>query len=135
MLDAFPLYVDLPAADLARAKAWYLEKLGFTPLIEGPFGLLYRSGGMYFRIYRTDAAGSARNTAASWIVDDVTALVRVLRTRNVRFEEYAAESAGPTTVNGIARSSDGAASAWFRDSEGNILSINQLPPGMHLTPG
>lgn len=135
MLDAFPLYVDLPAADLARAKEWYRAKLGFAPVIEGPFGLLYRSGGIFFRIYRTDAAGSARNTAASWIVDDVAALVRVLRTRDVQFEEYAAESTGPTTVDGIARSSDGAASAWFRDSEGNILSINQLAPGMPLTSG
>jgi predicted enzyme related to lactoylglutathione lyase len=135
MLDAFPLYVDLPAADLARAKAWYWAKLGFAPLIEGPFGLLYRSGGIFFRIYRTDAAGSARNTAASWIVDDVAALVGLLRTRDVRFEEYAMGTAGPTTIDGIARSSDGAASAWFRDSEGNILSLNQLAPGMQLAPG
>ena len=135
MLDAYPLYVDLPAVDLARAKAWYRAKLGFAPVLEGPFGLVYRSGGIFFRIYRTDAAGTARNTAASWIVDDVAALVHVLRAREVRFEEYSAESGGPPTIDGIARSSDGAASAWFRDSEGNILSINQLGAAMHLTPG
>jgi catechol 2,3-dioxygenase-like lactoylglutathione lyase family enzyme len=132
MLDAFPLYVDLPASDLARAKAWYELKLGFTPLMEAPFGLLYRSGGIFFRIYRTDAAGSARNTAASWIVDDVVAAVAELRTRGVRLEEYAMGNAGPTTIDGVARSADGAVSAWFKDSEGNILSLNQLAPGTTL---
>lgn len=37
---------------------------------------------------------------------------------------------GPTTENGVSRDPNGGAAAWFTDSEGNILSIAQLPPGM-----
>jgi hypothetical protein len=55
-----------------------------------------------------------------------------LRARGVRFEEYAMGNAGPTTIDGVAHSADGAVSAWFKDGEGNILSLNQLPPDMTL---
>jgi len=55
-------------------------------------------------------------------VDDVAAEVRELKARGVVFEEY--DMPGIKTVNGIA-SAGGAKTAWFKDSEGNILAISQ----------
>ena len=48
------------------------------------------------------------------------------------FEDYAMGDAGPTTENGIARDPTGGAAASFTDSEGNVLALTQLPPGMTL---
>ncbi len=135
MLGSYPIYVDLPANDLARARDWYESKLGLSPIGQLGPGFLYASGGVPFHIYQTEAAGSARNTAASWIVPDLDRVVAHLRSRGVRFEEYAMGDKGPTTVDGVARQASGAATAWFKDSEGNVLGINQLPPGVSLSDG
>lgn len=127
MLDSFPIYVDLPASDLARARAWYEHVLGLTPITAFGAGFLYRSGGVPFYLYQTDAAGSARNTAATWLVDDLGATMAVLRGRGLEFQDYETPDGGPTTTDGVARSPDGAVAAWFQDSEGNTLGISQLP--------
>jgi catechol 2,3-dioxygenase-like lactoylglutathione lyase family enzyme len=123
MLGEFGIGVTLPAADLERARAWYEQKLGLIPMHEWAGGLRYRSGSSFFDIYPTSLAGTAKNTAAGWDVDDVARVVEELRSRGVVFEEY--DFPGLKTVNGIAEM-DGERAAWFIDSEGNILSISQL---------
>jgi hypothetical protein len=55
-----------------------------------------------------------------------------MRSQGVVFEDYDMGEQGPTTENGVARGPDGGASAWFTDSEGNILALTELPPGMDL---
>ena len=123
MLGEHGIGVTLPAADLERARRWYEEKLGLTPAKEWPMGLRYRSGSSFFDLYPTQHAGTAKNTAAGWDVDDLEGVVAELRERGVVFEEY--DFPGLRTVNGIAEM-DGERAAWFVDSEGNILSISQL---------
>ena len=58
--------------------------------------------------------------------------MRELRAKGVTFEDYAIGDQGPTTENGVARVPNGGAAAWFKDSEGNILALTELPPGMEL---
>ncbi|WOH20420.1 VOC family protein [Paenarthrobacter sp. GOM3] len=115
----------LPAQDIARARAYYSEKLGLEP--ENPDAddnLQYRCGdGTGFFIYQTSNAGTAKNTQIGWMVDDVAAAVAELRDKGVKFEDY--DFPGLKTENGIATMPDGTAAAWFLDSEGNILSLNQ----------
>jgi catechol 2,3-dioxygenase-like lactoylglutathione lyase family enzyme len=123
MLGEFGIGVTLPASDLERARAWYEQKLGLTPVHKWAGGLRYRSGSTFFDIYPTSQAGTAKNTAAGWDVDDVARVVEELRARGVEFQEY--DFPGLKTVNGIAEM-DGERAAWFVDSEGNILSISQL---------
>ena len=132
MLSQFPLYVDIPAADAIRARRWYEERLGLTPLTEFQGVLLYMSGGVPFYLYETVAAGHATHTVASWIVEDIASLMEDLRFRGIDFENYDQGDSGPTTVNGVATGQDGALAAWFKDSEGNVLGLVQLPPGMTL---
>ncbi len=73
-------------------------------------------------MYPSPGAGTSRASTAFWAVDDVEAEVAALRARGVVFEEY--DMPGLKTKNGIA-SAGGAKTAWFKDTEGNILAISQ----------
>jgi catechol 2,3-dioxygenase-like lactoylglutathione lyase family enzyme len=113
----------LPAADLERAKAWYADKLGFEPTNEMPgFVLDYRSGDTRFEVYKTEFAGTAKNTVAVWRLAGIRDEVGRLRGRGVTFEEY---DFGPEgrTVGGILAEGESDLNAWFVDSEGNILAL------------
>jgi catechol 2,3-dioxygenase-like lactoylglutathione lyase family enzyme len=120
----------IPVKDLARAKAFYAEKLGLTPAEERPGGLLYVCGSGQFALFESVASSSGEHTQVAWDVADIEATVADLRARGVVFEEYA--FAGLRTVNGIAEvqgnyasKGTGERAAWFRDSEGNLLAIGQ----------
>lgn len=124
MLAQSNVYAIAPAADLQRARTFYREMLGLEPVSEEMMGvLLYQTGeGSTFIIYETPSAGTAQNTAFGWDVSDVDAEVAALREKGVKFEEY--DMPGLKTENGIA-TAGGVRAAWFKDSEGNILSVTQ----------
>ena len=122
MLSNDKFVAMLPVSDLDRAKRWYSEKLGFEPLAEDNGGAHYRSGTARFDLYATQFAGTAQHTQAGWMVDDIERTVEQLQGRGVVFEEY--DFPGLKTVEGIADLGYERA-AWFKDSEGNILSLGQ----------
>jgi predicted enzyme related to lactoylglutathione lyase len=129
-----PLFASLPAHDIERAKRWYEEKLELTPMLDmGAAGLIYRTAGSQWLIYQTPAAGTGKQTVGGFVVPDIDETMRDLRAKGVTFEDYAMGDEGPTTENGVARDPSGGASAWFKDSEGNILAVTQLPPGMSMS--
>ena len=132
-LTASPLFASLPAHDIERAKRWYEEKLGLTPIADlGVAGQLYQTGGTPWLIYQTPSAGTARHTLGGWVVANIDDTMRELRAKGVTFEDYALGELGPTTENGVARDPSGGASAWFKDSEDNILALTQVPAGMEV---
>ena len=89
MLDRFRVYAVLPATDLARAKAWWEEKVGMTPATEDPGGLWYACAeGTWVVITPSGFAGTAQNTAISFTVTEVERLMEELRASGVVFEEY-----------------------------------------------
>ncbi|MBA2757104.1 MAG: VOC family protein [Chloroflexi bacterium] len=131
MLKDAPVYATLAASEIGRARRWYEEKLEMTPVVDmGDEGLIYRSGGAMFSIYKSAGAGTARNTVATIVVGDLDAVVADLRGRGVVFEDYAMGDEGPTTTDGVASDPNGGKAAWFKDSEDNIVALAQLPPGM-----
>lgn len=117
----------LPAADIARARDFYREKLGLEP--ENPDAkdnLQYKCGaGTGFLLYETPNAGSAKNTQIGWMVDNLPASVAELQAKGVVFEDY--DFPGLKTERGIATLPDGTSAAWFLDTEGNILSLTYMP--------
>ncbi|HEU5471494.1 MAG TPA: VOC family protein [Actinophytocola sp.] len=130
MLDDADVSTRLPAADLARARAFYADKLGLEPVEERPGGLLYRCRTGSFSLFESAGAPSGDHTQMAWMVDDIEATVARLRARGVVFEEY--DVPGLRTVNGIAEIDGqypslgtGERAAWFRDSEGNLHGIGQ----------
>jgi catechol 2,3-dioxygenase-like lactoylglutathione lyase family enzyme len=123
-LDVMPV---LPAKDINRARDFYRDKLGLEPAtVVDEDNLVYRCGnGSGFLLYRTDNAGTAKNTQMGWATSDVEREVEELRGRGVVFEDY--DFPGLKTENGIATLPDLGKAAWFLDSEGNILNISSLP--------
>ena len=76
-----------------------------------------------FLLYPSSGAASGAHTQAAWLVDDLSAMVAELRDRGVVFEDY--DVPGLKTVDGIADLGY-ERSAWFKDSEGNLLALGQL---------
>jgi catechol 2,3-dioxygenase-like lactoylglutathione lyase family enzyme len=123
MLQKSPMYAYIPVTDVARARRFYEEKLGFTPGREVAGGVSYEfAGGTACFLYPTPNAGTSRASQAFWTVDDVEREVAELKARGVTFEEY--DMPGLKTTNGIA-TAGGAKSAWFKDTEGNIMALIQ----------
>jgi catechol 2,3-dioxygenase-like lactoylglutathione lyase family enzyme len=117
------MYAYLPAKDVARARRFYEDKLGFKPKREVAGGVVYEfAAGTACFLYPTPNAGTSAASQAFWQVADVEREVAELRAKGVIFEEY--DMPGMRTTNGIVNGG-GAKSAWFKDSEGNILAIIQ----------
>jgi catechol 2,3-dioxygenase-like lactoylglutathione lyase family enzyme len=131
MLQTSNVAARIPAGDLERAKAFYADKLGLAPAEERPGGLRYRCGSGEFSLFQSSGTASGGHTQMAWAVDDIEAAVAELRARGVVFEEY--DLPGLRTVHGIAevagnypsKGGVGERAAWFRDSEGNLLSLGQ----------
>lgn len=113
--------VMLPASDVARARAFYEDKLGFTPVSVEVYGTRYRlaNGGEVF-LYKSDYAGSAGHTLMSFASPDLEADMAELRGRGVSFIDY--DLPGLKTEGGIATFGP-VKNAWARDTEGNILGF------------
>jgi catechol 2,3-dioxygenase-like lactoylglutathione lyase family enzyme len=123
MLEDLPVHTTVPASDLARARAWYEEKLELTPAREEPGGLIYQQRDSWFLLFPSGGAGTAQHTVMGFTTPDIEQEVAGLKARGVVFEEY--DLPGLKTENSIATAGP-VRSAWFRDSEGNILGIVQL---------
>lgn len=124
MLKELDIIAVLPAKDIARARDFYKDVLGLEPSDSmDEENLVYQCGnGTTFLLYKTDNAGTAKNTQMGWGTDNIEGEVEELRGRGVVFEEY--DFPGLKTANGIASTPVGKA-AWFTDSEGNILNLFQ----------
>jgi len=121
MLQRSPMYAYIPATDVARARQFYEQKLGFKASREVAGGVTYEfANGTACFLYPTPNAGTSKASQAFWQVDDVEREVRELKSRGVTFEEY--DMPGMKTKDGIANAG-GAKAAWFKDTEGNILAI------------
>ncbi len=122
MLSNLEIYAVIPASDLGRAREFYEDKLGLKPDEERDEGVLYKVNNSKFLLYETSFAGTAQNTAATWVTSDLDADMVELRSRGVVFEDY--DLPGLKTENGVA-TSEGGRAAWFKDSEGNILALSE----------
>ena len=123
MLTNSTIVPYIPVADVARARKFYEGKLGLKPREEYAGGVIYECGnGSWVFMYPSAGAGTSKASTAFWAVDDVAAEVADLKARGVVFEEY--NMPGIKTVNSIA-TGGGAKTAWFKDSEGNILAVSQ----------
>jgi catechol 2,3-dioxygenase-like lactoylglutathione lyase family enzyme len=123
MLERFTVHATIPCSDLERAKAWYRDKLGLTPASEDVGGAYYECGeGTSFGLFPTPYAGTAKNTQMEWSVPDIQAIVGELKASGVAFERF--DMDGVEWDGDIARMGPFKA-CWFKDSEGNTLSITE----------
>ena len=122
-----PLTAALPASDLERAKTWYSEKLGLEPVEEDGYGgAHYEAGGTHFIVFLSPFAGTNQATAAGFNVENFDEVIDHLRSKGVTFEDVDFGDLGKT-VDGVISTPDGEnKAAWFKDSEGNILSVSNM---------
>jgi catechol 2,3-dioxygenase-like lactoylglutathione lyase family enzyme len=111
------------ASDPERAKKFYRDTLGL-PLVseELPFALVFDAHGTMLRVAIAKEVVPARYTVLGWQVPDIVAAARTLSEAGVRFERYPGMEQDEL---GIWAAPGGAHVAWFKDPDGNTLSISQ----------
>jgi catechol 2,3-dioxygenase-like lactoylglutathione lyase family enzyme len=112
----------LPASDQERARRFWSDVFGLTPIRSDMGGDFYVVGGVPLLVYETQFAGTAQNTSFGLFTDDLDRDMAALREKGVTFNEY--DLPGLKTENGVV-DMDGERGAWFNDSEGNIISLGQ----------
>ena len=122
MLASFPVVATMPAVDIQRARRYYSDTLGLKPVqVPFPDGALFEAGkGSQIYLYQRGQT-KADHTAATFTVENIEQVVDDLTLRGVIFEQYDMGEL-KTDARGIAVFGSNK-SAWFKDSEGNILGL------------
>ncbi len=109
--------------DPDRARKFYCDALGL-PLIhdELPFALVFDVGGTMLRVTVVESLKPAPFTVLGWQVPDIATAVKALQSAGVEFQRYAGM---PQDELGVWTSPSGAKIAWFKDPDGNTLSLSQ----------
>jgi catechol 2,3-dioxygenase-like lactoylglutathione lyase family enzyme len=107
----------------AKAKRFYRDKLGLRLVEASPFALVFDAHGTMLRVTPVDKVAAAGYTVLGWQVPDIVDAVKRLRKAGVRFERY--DGMGQDKL-GVWQSPSGARIAWFKDPDGNTLSITML---------
>jgi catechol 2,3-dioxygenase-like lactoylglutathione lyase family enzyme len=112
----------LAVKDLAVARKFYEGALGLKPVdTQGDEAVTYKSGSSTVIVYRSQYARTNQATGANWLVGkDLDRIVQVLADRGVPFEHY--DLPGLTRTGHIHSAGD-FKTAWFKDPDGNILSL------------
>ncbi len=130
-LGDYPAMAVLRADDYERAKRFYTEVLGLTPkeVMSGPTteSILMAGDGTGVMLYERPGMPAPENTTLGFGVpaDKFDAVMAELRSKGVVFEDYDIPEIGLKTVDGVV-DMDGGKGAWFKDTEGNIVSINSM---------
>jgi catechol 2,3-dioxygenase-like lactoylglutathione lyase family enzyme len=107
--------------DLTNAARFYEETLGLSRVdAEADEVIVFESGDTIINVYRSSFAGTNKATTLTWAVDDVDEVVRTLKGKGVSFEHY---DLPDTRRDGDVHVSGDIKVAWFKDPDGNILSV------------
>ncbi|MEO5589846.1 MAG: VOC family protein [Gemmatimonadaceae bacterium] len=121
MLNRADAIATIAVKDLTAARSFYEDKLGFE-FVQGDEEMVrrYRSGGSSLLVYKSEFAGTNQATTATWAVDDVDKTATALKEKGIVFEHY--DFPG-VTLEGDVHVMGERRNAWFKDPDGNILSI------------
>lgn len=122
MLAASRMIGFVPTKDSEKAREFYEGKLGFRFVSDDPFALVMRAGETMIRIAKAKDFTPAAYTVLGWEVQKMEAIIGWLKDRGVVFEKY------PFVQDqelGIWTTPTGDKVAWFKDPDGNVLSLSQ----------
>jgi catechol 2,3-dioxygenase-like lactoylglutathione lyase family enzyme len=121
MLQHTDAVATLAVKDLAVAARFYEQTLGLNRAgSEDNEAIVFESGDTVINVYRSSFAGTNKATALTWAVDDVDDVVNTLKSKGVKFEHY---DLPDTKRQGDVHVSGDVKVAWFKDPDGNILSL------------
>lgn len=104
------------------SKRFYAEVLGLTLVEDTPFAIVLASKNATIRVQKAGQVQPPPYTSLGWEVDDLVATARALAGSGVQFERFEGleqDDSGIWNVPG------GAKVAWFKDPDGNLLSLTQ----------
>jgi predicted enzyme related to lactoylglutathione lyase len=123
MLKIKDARATLPAQNIVRARQFYEQLLGLSPMEEQPDGgLLFQAGNTAFTVFPSTGKASGDHTQIGLEVEDIVKAVSELKSSGVKIEEY--DFPDLKTENGIVEMGDGKG-CWFKDSEGNLIAVLQ----------
>ena len=106
-----------------RARPFYRDVLGLKLVSEDPFALVFDANGVMLRISPLPDMQAAKHTVLGWRVADIEQTLEALTQRGVKFEHYGMPN---QSESGIWNAPSGAKVAWFKDPDGNTLSLTQF---------
>ncbi|HEX3095282.1 MAG TPA: VOC family protein [Candidatus Angelobacter sp.] len=122
MLASGKLVGFVPTKNSRKAREFYEDKLGFQFVSDDQFALVMQAGESMIRIVKGAKFTPAQYTVMGWEITDVEAMVKWLNKCGVAFEKY------PFVKDqelGICTTPNGDKVAWFKDPDGNVLSLSQ----------
>jgi len=122
MLASSKLVGFVATIDSSRAKAFYRDILGLLLISEAEYALVFDAHGTMLRVAIVGEIVLAPYTVLGWQVNDIDATVRGLAAKGVKFERYPWMEQDEV---GIWSAPSGAKVAWFKDPDGNLLSVSQ----------
>jgi len=122
MLATSPIVAFVTTTDPSRAKAFYRDVLGLLLISEDEYALVFDAHGTMLRVSIAGEIVVAPYTVLGWQVEDIDATVRGLAAKDVKFERYPWMEQDDA---GIWSAPSGANVAWFKDPDGNLLSVSQ----------
>jgi catechol 2,3-dioxygenase-like lactoylglutathione lyase family enzyme len=124
MLTNSKIQSIIPTAKIEEAERFYRDVLGLSLRTRSDGALVFKVSGGDLRVAPVPSTAPSEHTVLGFAVGDVDSTVAGLGARGVVFERFGGFA---HEANGVVTSPDGARVAWFRDPDGNILSIVQFP--------
>jgi catechol 2,3-dioxygenase-like lactoylglutathione lyase family enzyme len=124
MLGSNKIIAFVPTRDSAKARTFYEGTLGLKFIFEDDFALVLDANGVRVRVAKTPEFKPAPFTILGWEVSGIENVVADLMKKGVRFEKFGMLGQDD---QGIWSAPGGAKVAWFKDPDGNILSLSQHP--------
>jgi catechol 2,3-dioxygenase-like lactoylglutathione lyase family enzyme len=124
MLNSSDIISFVATRNPARARKFYQETLGLALVSDEPFAIVFDANGTMLRVAKVQELSPASHTVLGWKVQNIRAEIGELTKRGVRFERF---DGMPQDDSGIWASPSGAKVAWFKDPDGNTLSLTQFP--------
>jgi catechol 2,3-dioxygenase-like lactoylglutathione lyase family enzyme len=122
MLGESPLVAFVATKDGARARQFYGETLGLKVISDDPYALVVDARGTSLRVQKVGTLRPQSFTVLGWHVSDLAATIDGLAKRGVAFERFEGMN---QDERGIWTAPSGARVAWFKDPDGNTLSLTE----------
>ena len=123
LLSGSKLTAFAAAVDGSRARALYEGVLGLRLISDDQFALVFDANGTPLRIAKVQTLTPAPYTVLGWTVADIAEVARGLGAKGVVFERYEGMQQDDL---GVWSAPDGGKVAWFRDPDGNLLSVTAV---------
>jgi catechol 2,3-dioxygenase-like lactoylglutathione lyase family enzyme len=120
MLENQPVIAFVATRNPATSRRFYEDVLGLRFVADEPSALIFDAAGTMLRIQKVDKLAPHPFTAIGWKVIDMRATVAALTKLGVKFERYEFLSQDD---QGVWTTPDGSAVAWFKDPDGNVVSL------------